>query len=197
MISAPRRSQRWNCPLPARTASALLAIACSLLPATAFAHSGPAYPVVTDQRSGPYTISIWTDPDTTDDGTAGGRFWVVVTNGAASAPAARVRIVATPVKSSQQPTAVDVTSPGRDGHTYYGAVLMDHEGPYGIDVHVDGPAGVASVRTSVEATYDLRPSPFVAALYLVPFVLVGLLWMRVLMRRNRVAHARRASRVDA
>lgn len=172
--------------------TALLVILSSVLPATAFAHSGPAYPVVTDQRSGPYTIAIWTDPDTTDDGTAGGRFWVVVTNGTASPPASRVRIVATPRNGSTQTTSIDVTSPGRDGHTYYGALLMDHEGPYGIDVRVEGPAGSTSVRTSVDATYDLRPSPFTAALYLLPFVLVGLLWMRLLMRRARTSKTRMA-----
>jgi hypothetical protein len=169
----------------------LVALVSSLLPATAVAHSGPAYPVVTDQQSGPYRISIWTDPDTTDDGTAGGRFWVVVTNGDTSPPASRIRIVATPGNGSQKTTSVDVTNPGRDGHTYYGAVSMDHEGPYHIDVRVEGPAGPASVRTNVDATYDLRPSPFTAALYLLPFILVGLLWMRLLLQRARASKVTR------
>jgi hypothetical protein len=104
-----------------------------------------------------------------------------------------VRIVATPQKDSSKTSSIEVASPGRDGHTYYGALVMDHEGPYGIDVRVDGPAGSTSVQTRVDATYDLRPSPFTAALYLLPFVMVGLLWIRVLMRRARTSSARRTT----
>jgi hypothetical protein len=43
------------------------------------AHAGPPFPIVTDAVRGPYTISIWTDPDATDDGSSGGQFWVVLT----------------------------------------------------------------------------------------------------------------------
>jgi hypothetical protein len=175
-----------------RAAAVVLALAFGLLPARVFAHSGPAFPIATDQRSGPYTVSIWTDPDTTDDGSAAGRFWVVVAAGPASPPAARVSIVATPRNGTGRPTAIDIASPGRDGHTFYGAVVMDHEGPYGIDVRVTGPSGDATIHGDVDATYDLRPSPFVAALYLLPFVLVGAVWMRLLVRRSRVAKAMRA-----
>ena len=39
-------------------------------------HSGPPYPILSDKVAGPYLISIWTDPDTTDDGSAGGQFWI-------------------------------------------------------------------------------------------------------------------------
>ena len=38
------------------------------------AHNGPPYPIVSNQISGPYSISVWTDPDTTDDGTPAGQF---------------------------------------------------------------------------------------------------------------------------
>ena len=60
------------------------------------AHSGPPFPVVSNQTSGPYTISVWTDPDSTDDGSAGGQFWVVVhaARGDAPVPAGTVATVA-------------------------------------------------------------------------------------------------------
>ena len=48
---------------------------------------------------------------------------------------------------------------------------MDHEGPFGVRVTVDGPLGRAAVDSQVDATYDLRPAPGLIALYLVPFVL--------------------------
>ena len=37
--------------------------------AAVHAHDGPPYPIVSDRVSGPYVVSIWTDPDSTDDGT--------------------------------------------------------------------------------------------------------------------------------
>src|SRR4051812_31418996 len=31
------------------------------------AHSGPPFPIVTDQQAGAYRVTVWTDPDATDD----------------------------------------------------------------------------------------------------------------------------------
>src|SRR4051794_23852942 len=42
------------------------------------AHSGPPFPIVSDRVTGAYKISIWADPDTTDDRTAAGQFWNVL-----------------------------------------------------------------------------------------------------------------------
>jgi len=60
-------------------------------------------------------------------------------------------------------------------------------------VRVSGPAGDAAIHSDVDATYDLRPSPLMAALYLLPFILVGAVWMRLLIRRSRFAAAARAN----
>src|SRR5262245_66178937 len=61
-------------------ALALLALTCTfmLTSSVASAHDGPPYPIVSNQLLGRYRISVWTDPDTTDDGTAGGQFWVMI-----------------------------------------------------------------------------------------------------------------------
>ena len=37
----------------------------------------------------------------------------------------------------------------------------------------------------MEATYDQRPAPWLFALYLMPFVLVGGLWLKVLAAKRR------------
>ena len=50
---------------------------------------------------------------------------------------------------------------------------MDHEGPYEVRVDVDGPLGPAAIDSRVDATYDLRPPPYMLAWYLVPFLLAG------------------------
>ena len=62
---------------------------------------------------------------------------------------------------------------------------MDHEGPYRVAVTVSGPLGEAAVEAQADATYDLRPPPYMLAWYLSPFILVGLLWGRLLIRRRK------------
>ena len=56
-----------------------------------------------------------------------------------------------------------------------------------MQVTIDGPLGRAAIDAEVTATYDLRPAPFVIVLSIVPFVLVGLLWTKLLMRRRKAA----------
>jgi len=46
----------------------IVAVAVLVAQRVSLAHSGPPFPIVTDVVRAPYTISIWTDPDTTDDG---------------------------------------------------------------------------------------------------------------------------------
>ena len=64
------------------------------------------------------------------------------------------------------------------------ALLLDHEGRFAVRVTVDGPLGRAALAANVNATYDLRPPPYLIALYVMPFLLVGLLWGRLMMRRR-------------
>ena len=72
------------------------------------------------------------------------------------------------------------------------ALVMDHEGPFNVLLSVDGPLGQAEVEASVDATYDERPSASLMAVYLFPFVSLGAIWMKVLLRRRRIAKARQA-----
>ena len=68
------------------------------------------------------------------------------------------------------------------------ALVMDHEGPYGVRVAVDGPLGKADVDASTDATYDLRPRPILIVVFVMPFLLVGFIWGKLLIRRRM--HAR-------
>ena len=151
------------------------------------AHSGPPFPIVSDQAIGPYVVSIWTDPDTTDDGSAGGQFWVRVhpsVNGRQLPEDTRAIVTITPM-NREGPVRSASTSPVRGDMTnQFAAVVMDSEGPFAVRVNIDGPLGAATVTASVEATYDLRPPRWLFGLYLLPFVLAGLLWGRLLIRRR-------------
>lgn len=161
--------------------------AVALTTSAVAAHSGPPYPIVTDQVTGRYTVSLWTDPDATDDRSPGGQFWVVLeTASGEPVPAAtRAAVSARPLDRAG-PTEHAVAEPVRgDPGNQFAALVMDHEGPFAVAVTVTGPLGEAAFDARAEATYDLRPPPYMLAWYLLPFVLVGLLWGRLLLRRRR------------
>lgn len=155
--------------------------------ASVLAHEGPPYPIVSNQAIGPYTVSLWTDPDTTDDGTPGGKFWLMLQPAAAGAPlpaATRGHLVLTPLdregierRGRTEPVDGDI------GRQYVGLV-MDHEGRFGVRVSIEGPLGAAALDADVEGTYDQRPAPAMLLLFLAPFLAVGVLWLRLLHRRS-------------
>jgi len=153
------------------------------------AHSGPPFPILSDQIAGAYRISIWADPDATDDGLAAGQFWVMLQPARADAgptiPAGtRVEVAIRPLDrpgAAQSGRAAPVSAnPARQ----FVALLMDHEGPFGVRVTVAGPLGAADVQASADATYDLRPRPILLILFVLPFVLAGFVWGKLLIRRK-------------
>ena len=169
----------------------IVAVAVLVAQRISLAHSGPPFPIVTDVVRPPYTISIWTDPDATDNGTPGGQFWIVIassTKGATLPAETRATVSvrpSAPPSPSQETVQSARTEPVRgDVTNQFGAVLMDHEGPYAVHVEVTGPIGHASIDAMVEATYDLRPPPYMLVWYLFPFLLAGFLWTRLLLRRK-------------
>jgi len=172
-----------------RMRAGAIAIALAAAAVTAQAHDGPPFPILSDRAAGPYVISIWTDPDTTDDGSAGGQFWVkfhVAGKGAVIPDGTRVTVGITPARQpAVERTAVAAPVRG-DATNQFAALPMDHEGRFTVRVAIDGPLGAAAVDAAVDGTYDVRPPRSMLALYLAPFLLVGLLWGRLLMRRRRI-----------
>jgi hypothetical protein len=167
-----------------------LVLSCGLLviAGAAVAHDGPPYPIVSNQLLGAYRISLWTDPDTTDDGTAGGQFWVMIDPVAAGDSVSvqvTTRVTIRPLDrpgSSQTAPAVPVSG---DVTRRFVALPMDHEGRFAVRLDVESVAGQESVDSEVQATYDLRPSRLLLGVYLLPFLLTGLLWTMLLIRRRR------------
>ncbi len=154
----------------------------------ALAHSGPPYPIVQTQTFGPYQVSVWTDPDTTDDRTPAGRFWITVKPARADAalpPETRVHVSIAPADRDGATVDADAETIDHDATQHLVALLMDHEGPFRVHVSIDGPLGRADLDSRVDATYDLRPAPMLMFVFAMPFVLVGFLWIKVLLRRRR------------
>ena len=163
--------------------------------ALAGGHAGPPFPIVEDRSVGPYTVSIWTDPDATDDGTAGGQFWVIVHARSGAEPDAQILVTVKASPLSRAGAEVEATAAPQAGQPsrYFAALVLDHEGDFRIAVSLRGPLGEASTTADVAATYDLRPPPYMLIWYLFPFVLVGFLWTRLLLRRRASLPRQRSS----
>jgi hypothetical protein len=170
-----------------RSTFVILVTAALLSAESVTGHSGPPFPILSNRIAGAYDISIWSDPDTTDDGSPGGQFWVVL-KGVGEGPGipsdTTVSVAIRPL-GREGPTRTGRAVPvnGAAGNQFV-ALLMDHEGPFGVRVTVESSLGRAEVESRAEATYDLRPSRGVMVIYLLPFVAVGALWMKVLWRRR-------------
>jgi hypothetical protein len=150
------------------------------------AHDGPPFPIVSDQRAGAYVVSIWTDPDATDDGTTGGQFWVQLKMAGPAMPVpdtTRASIGVRPVVRTAPMRTATATPVAGDTSNQFAALVLDHEGRFAVEVTIDGPAGSAFVEAEVDATYDLRPPPFMLAVYAIPFLIAGFLWIKLILRR--------------
>ena len=161
------------------------------------AHSGPPFPIVSDRVVGAYQVSIWTDPDATDDQSAAGKFWVMMqparrggSGGASRAipPGTRVDVTIKPLDRPGGERAGRAEPVNAEAARQFVALVMDHEGPFGVSVAIDGPLGKADLDASTDATYDLRPRPILMVLFVMPFVLAGFVWGKLLIRRRM--HAR-------
>jgi hypothetical protein len=166
----------------------LMIAACQ---AIAHAHSGPPYPIVEDQHVGAYQVSLWTDPDATDDQSAAGKFWVTLrpAKGGQSIPAdTRVDVSIRPLDRPGGERTARAEPINRETERQFAVLVMDHEGPFAVHVTIDGSLGMGVMDSKVDATYDLRPRPALIGLFLLPFVLVGIVWGKLLIKRRM--HAR-------
>jgi hypothetical protein len=163
-------------------ASAMLATCAPL-----FAHNGPPFPVITDRTVGNYIVSLWADPDTSDDGDADGRFWVVVKPAANGDPLPAdtvVRISIGPADRSEEIRTQTAAPDERESSRRTASFVIDREGKYDVKATLAGPLGPAEIETTIDAAYAERPGPVLLAVYPMPFLLIGFLWLKLLLRRR-------------
>lgn len=165
---------------------ALLALLAFSLYHPAAAHQGPPFPILVDQKAGPYVASVWTDPDI---GT--GTFYVLL-DGKTPAPAA-ARLAVQPV-DARLPEAVYGTDPQptKEGRRFFAEVPFDKGGRWRVRVMLEGPAGSGELLSQVEPTPDGTLGPLELGLYLIPFLAVGFLWFKAVLRRRSPGEGREA-----
>jgi hypothetical protein len=170
-----------------KVGAVLVAVVLCASPVVVVAHAGPPFPLISDRVAGPYQVSIWTDPDATDDGSAGGQFWVMIRllDGSPLPPDTRALVTIRPADRPTSTQSVHTLAVDGDLSRQFAALLMDHEGPYRVEATITGGQGRAVLEASVDATYDLRPARWLLGLYLLPFLAVGFLWLKRLTSRRR------------
>jgi hypothetical protein len=153
----------------------------------AAAHNGPPFPIIRDQRVGPYVISLWTHPDL-----GIGTFFVMVD----------------PVPGGTVPKDLKIQigvqpASGRLAEVVYSAWLLNLRGQveYKAEVQFDQQENwkvrliLASSAGGGEAISQVVPTPagfgrWDLLLYLLPFLGVGFLWASAITKRRRLKKLR-------
>jgi hypothetical protein len=149
-----------------------------LLPAAARAHSGPPFPLLVDEKAGPYKVSVWADPDV---GT--GTFFVFVECADGNKAGDVAVTVSVVPKSGRLPEASYQARAQEIGRRvqHVAEVEFDAQEYWQVRFGVSGPAGHGELSAEVEATPPgLGPWDF--AVYLFPFVLLAGLWIYGVIR---------------
>lgn len=147
------------------------------------AHEGPPFLIITDHDMGPFVVSVWADPDI---GT--GTFFVVLEppEGGELPSDIDVAVGVRPI-SGRLDEAVYPASPQavRYGARYYAEVEFDRGEMWHVRVSVESPDGGGTVTTEVEATPDGGIGPIGMVVFLLPFVAVGGLWLKAVLRKRQ------------
>jgi|SRR5690606_30822169 len=162
-----------------RILPALWALVMSLFPA--HAHEGPPYPIIVDQAVGPCLMSVWADPDV-----GIGTFFVILEplQGKAMPDHIKVDIAVQPVTGrlpEARHPAVREELPDRV--QFKAEVPFDAQEYWRVRVLLETPQGGGEAVTDVEVTppgygsWDL-------IIYLFPFLLIGILWLRAFFRKR-------------
>lgn len=185
-------------PATAPTLARLLAAAALLattLPAPpALAHEGPPFPIIVDEPVGPWSVSVWTDPDI-----GIGTFYVVLEplDEDAEIPAGtRVSIGVRPVSGRLEEAVSEATpEPVRYGERHVAEVAFDRGEWWDVRILVQAPGGSGELTARVEATPDGTIGPIGMVFYMLPFLAVGFIWLKVALRKREIAReARQRSR---
>jgi hypothetical protein len=147
--------------------------------AKASAHDGPPYPIIVDKTVGPCLVSVWADPDV-----GIGTFFVILEppQGGALPEDIKVVVGVQPVSGRLAEAHYSAEREAVRGRVQYKAeVPFDAQEFWRVSLTLESSQGGGEVTTDVEVTppglgrWDLL-------LYLFPFLAVGWLWLRAVLR---------------
>ena len=159
----------------------LLWVGLLLWPLQSSAHEGPPYPIIVDQSAGHCRVSVWGDPDV-----GIGTFFVIPEpfEGSTLADDLHVEVGVQPVSGRLAEARYKAVREEVSGHVQFKAeVPFDAREFWRVHIILQSSQGIDEVTVEVEATppglgrWDLL-------LYLFPFIAVGLLWLRAVIRSH-------------
>lgn len=150
-------------------------------PSVVMAHVGAPYPVLLEEPVGPYLLSALADPDV-----GGGTFYVMVALAEDRPPP--IDTTVTVWVEPEDGHITEASYPAERQQTRYGErfvanVPFDEEGPWQVQLVIEGSAGHG------ETTFPVSVTPsgvgWLATLAcLVPFIILGGLWLRGSLRQR-------------
>jgi hypothetical protein len=150
-------------------------------PSAALAHSGAPIPALMEEQVGPYIASALGDPDV-----GRGTFYVLVAlaSGDPLPDDTVVTIWVTPEDGHLAESAYQAEwEKTRYGERFVARVPFDTEGPWGVRLTIEGSAG--SGETAFRVLVTPPGTSWLATLAcLVPFVVLGILWLRATRRQR-------------
>lgn len=149
----------------------------------ASAHEGPPYAVIVDKTVGPCLVSVWADPDV-----GVGTFFVILEppEGGTIPEDLKIEVGVQPASGRLAESHHNAVREGISGRVQYKAeVPFDREELWRVRFTLQSSRGGGEIATDIEVTppgygrWDLL-------LYLFPFLAIGYLWLRAVLRgRNR------------
>jgi hypothetical protein len=149
------------------------------------AHEGPPFPIVNDRQIGNMLVSVWTDPDI---GT--GTFFVVLEplKGHMLPDGITIDIGVTPVSGRLEEVLYRAEPQEvRHGARHFTEVQFDQGERWNVRVLIKSADGSGIITSEVEATPDGTIGPMGMILYLLPFLAVGFLWLKAVMRKRQAS----------
>ncbi|MDR8391680.1 hypothetical protein NC796_11040 [Aliifodinibius sp. S!AR15-10] len=147
------------------------------------AHEGPPFPIIVDKEVGPYLVSVWTDPDI-----GIGTFFVVMEPKDESAIQDDIRSVQVGVVPASgrldEKVYTAESQRTRNGARYMTEVEFDKGEMWKVRIILEGNGWGDELHSEVEATPDGSIGPIAVVIYALPFVGIGILWIRAIMRRR-------------
>lgn len=162
----------------------LLAMCLTVFPPKTEAHEGPPFPIIIDEVVGPFLVSVWTDPDI-----GIGTFFVVFepASGDDTSEITSVQVAVEPTSGRLDERIYSAESQYvRYGARYFVEVEFDQGEMWNVRVILEGPGWEAELLSEVEATPDGTIGPIGLLIYALPFVAIGIIWIRAMIRRREV-----------
>lgn len=162
----------------------LVGLLVGLLPAgRVWAHTGPPFVVVSEQPAGPYTATVWADPDV-----GGGSFIVEASRAGTPLPAGTsVTISARPLDGrSGVVSGLAQRQETNDGRVFLGTLPLDGEGAWEARVVIEGPDGRGEIGFQLQVTPAIE-GWVTTTICMLPFVGLGLAWLVGLWLQRRRA----------